>query len=437
MDVATSFDSLLQVVAVVMTEPTAVTFRELITGWVLAPRQTIMGMVRASGTDRHHAAFHRLFSTARWSIDRAGLAVFDLITKDMQTVFLTVDDTLLPRFGLNVFGTGMHRDPVLSSRGHTVTRWGHCWVVLCVVIESRHNPGRRFSLPVLARMYLNKAAATKWNRVYHKKNDLMVEMLGILKRHIGDDKKGLHLLGDSAFTAPVVLGESPVEIEVTGRVGKNVRIHQAPPQHREGQVGRPRIRGDRRPTPQEMLQEKGLRRLTLKLYEGSTDQVRVATQVGRFYKSPQREVRVIAVEHLRGGRGIEVFYTTDLDADVETVLRRYSWRWTIEVTFHDTKTHLGITEPQNRTTLAARRTAAMGFLLYSLIVWWHETARDEPAKPLRGWPHKPGPSFCDMLAALRQETLKNTSKTYFSTPTIEPGVKKFITQLTRLVSLAS
>jgi hypothetical protein len=61
--------------------------------------------------------------------------------------------------------------------------------------------------------------------------------------------------------------------------------------------------------------------------------------------------------------------TTDLEADVETVLRRYSWRWSIEVTFHDTKQHLGIDEPQNRTRAAARGTAPTALLLYSLIVW--------------------------------------------------------------------
>ena len=100
MDVVTSFDALLQVVAAVMTGPTAETFRTLITGWVLAPRRTIRGMVRACGTVRHHAAFHRLFAAASWSIDRSGLAVFDLITRGNPEVFLTVDDTLLPRFGL-------------------------------------------------------------------------------------------------------------------------------------------------------------------------------------------------------------------------------------------------------------------------------------------------------------------------------------------------
>ena len=436
MDVVTSFDALLQVVAAVMTGPTAETFRTLITGWVLAPRRTIRGMVRACGTVRHHAAFHRLFAAASWSIDRSGLAVFDLITRGNPEVFLTVDDTLLPRFGLKIFGTGMHRDPVLSSRSHVVTRWGHCWVVLCVVMESRHVPGKRFSLPVLSRLYLNKSASQKWQRAYHKKNDLMLQMVALLERHVGQGEKALHLLGDSAFTAPSVLAQLPASMHITGRVGSNVRIHQAPPQRRPGQVGRPRLRGGRLPTPQEMLQEKGLRRLTLKLYERSRYRVRVTTQVGRFYKAPDREVLIIAVEHLRGGRGIEVFYTTDREADVETVLQRYSWRWTIEVTFHDTKTHLGITQPQNRTKLAARRTAAMGFLLYSLIVWWHETALDAPARPLRTWSGKQAASFADMLAALRLETLEKQREANISTPSLPPGVKKFIEQLTNLVSLA-
>lgn len=342
MDVATSFVPLLQVVTAVMTEPTAATCRTLMTGWLLAPRRTILGMTRACGTDRHHAAFHRLFATASWSIDEAGLALFNLFTSGMETVFLTVDDTLLPRFGLKIFGTGMHRDPVLSSRSDVVTRWGHCWVVLCVVRESRHIPGRRFSLPVLSRLYLNKAAANKWNRAYHKKNDLMIQMLRVLEAHVGGSEKSLHLLGDSAFTAPVVLGRLPSSIHVTGRVGSDVRIHEAPPQRLQGHRGRPRVRGDRLPTPQAMLQQQGLRRLTLKLYEDATYHVRVATQVGYFYKAPGRNVRVITVEHLCGGRGVEVFYTTDLAADIATVLQRYSWRWTIEVCQADCTSSRGL-----------------------------------------------------------------------------------------------
>lgn len=437
MDVATTFLPLLQVFAMEMTAPTFQTFLTLVAGWLLAPRRTILGMVRASGTPRHHAAFHRLFAAARWSVDRVGLALFDLITRGMTTVFLTVDDTLLPRHGLKIFGTGMHRDPLLSSRGHVVTRWGHSWVVLCVVVESRHFPGRHFSLPVLCRLYLNKTSAAKWQRAYRKKSELTWELLHLLSRHVAASEKRLHLLGDSAFTAPELLGRMPAALEVTGRVVANVRLHQAPPPRRVGQTGRPRRRGARLPSPREMLKREGLNRMTLKLFAGRAYQFRVATQVCRFYKAPERDVLVIAVQHLRGGRGTEVFYTTDVEADVETILRRYSWRWSIEVTFHDTKQHLGIEEPQNRTRSAARRTAPTALLLYSLVVWWHEQVREQPAPALRTWRGKPGPSFADMLAALRLETLETTRQTHFSTRPLSPDVQKFLDHLTRLFELAT
>ena len=67
MELVNSFHCLLQVFALVMTEPTATTFRELTIGWVFAPRRTVLGIVRCSGTSRHHAAFHRVFAAAKWS----------------------------------------------------------------------------------------------------------------------------------------------------------------------------------------------------------------------------------------------------------------------------------------------------------------------------------------------------------------------------------
>jgi len=219
------------------------------------------------------------------------------------------------------------------------------------------------------------------------------------------NRKSLHLLGDSAFTAPDLLRQMPAWIQVSGRVVAKVRLHAPVLPRIPGQNGRPRVRGERLPTPRQLLQQTGLRRLRLKLFSGRTYHVRVATQVCRFFKAPERDVLVIAVEHLRDGRGTEVFYTTDLSADVETVLRRYSWRWSIEVTFHDTKQHLGIAEPQNRTRPAAQRTAPMALLLYSLIIWWHEQVREQPAAALRSWQGKSHPSFADMLSALRVESL--------------------------------
>jgi hypothetical protein len=437
MDVATTFLPLLQVFANEMTRPTFRTFTTLLTGWLLTPQRTIIGMVRASGRERHHAAFHRLFANAKWSIDQVGLAVFDLITTGMNVIYLVGDDTLIPRTGLKVFGTGMHRDPMLSSRGFHVVRWGHCWVVLCVIIESRWTPGRVFALPVLCRLYLNKKSAAKWKRVYRKKTELMLDMLWQLQRHIKQTPKRLHFVGDSAFTAPAILNQMPEDLAVTGRVVFTSRMYNPPPPRDPHHRGRPRKRGEQLPAPIDLLATNRLRHLTLQLYSGRAYKMRVTQQVGRFHKAPDRDVKVVIVDHLRGGRGIETFYSTEVNATTETILRTYSRRWSVEVAFQNTKQHLGVAEPRNRKPLAVHRTAATGFLLYSLIIWWHEQIRSQPAAFIKTWPGKTGCSFADIMASLRNETLLSMQQNHLSTPAPSPGVTKYIQHLTRLLTLAA
>lgn len=79
MDIATSFMPLLQVFTAAMTEPTAQSFRQLVAGWIFAPRRNILEALRATDPTKHHRAYHRIFASARWSIDRVGLAMFDLV----------------------------------------------------------------------------------------------------------------------------------------------------------------------------------------------------------------------------------------------------------------------------------------------------------------------------------------------------------------------
>ena len=393
-------------------------------------------MLRAGGTERHHSAYHRLFASAKWSVDRAGLAVYDLIRRfvPQAVVFLAGDDTLLNRRGLKVFGAGMHRDPLLSSRSFTVTRWGHCWVVLCVVIESPRTQGRYFALPILARLYLNKKSAAKWRRAYRSKPSLMLEMLELVHAH--DPQQKLHFLGDSAYTSSSMLSKIPDEIAVTGRIGSNSRIHDmAPP--RQPSRGRPRVRGERLATPDEMLDDKGLRRLLLKLYESTEYKVRIAEQIGCLFNAPNRKVKVVAIEHLRGGRGREVFYSTESSAEAEQILRWFSWRWPIEVTFHDSKQNLGLGEAENRKPKAVRRTVPTGLLLYSLIVLWHECIRKEPAVSLRKWVGKDQASFAEMVAAIRADSLAELKRKYLSTPGIPPGIHKLLQPLEYLIALAA
>ena len=80
---------------------TAPSFENLVTilaGWAFAPRRTVTGMLQAAGAvgSKHHSAFHRLFSSARWSRDQLGMVVFDILAVWLGSgvVTLALDDTL-------------------------------------------------------------------------------------------------------------------------------------------------------------------------------------------------------------------------------------------------------------------------------------------------------------------------------------------------------
>ncbi|MAT68256.1 MAG: hypothetical protein CMJ58_01905 [Planctomycetaceae bacterium] len=107
MELVPGFTALLQPFATTMTAPTFQSFVTLAAGWVLASRRTVTRMILAAGDSagEHFSSYHRVFSAARWSLDRAGLAVFDLIAPGIEgEVLLAVDDTLARKRGLKMFG---------------------------------------------------------------------------------------------------------------------------------------------------------------------------------------------------------------------------------------------------------------------------------------------------------------------------------------------
>ena len=81
MSLVTSFCVLLQPLALVMTAPSFENLVTILAGWAFAPRRTVTGMLQAAGAvgSKHHSAFHRLFASARWSRDRMGLVVFNIL----------------------------------------------------------------------------------------------------------------------------------------------------------------------------------------------------------------------------------------------------------------------------------------------------------------------------------------------------------------------
>jgi len=320
-----------------------------------------------------------------------------------ETVFVVADDTLANKRGLKVFGTGMHYDPMLSSRGLKITRWAHSWFVLGVIVRFPLWPERPFCLPILFRLYLNQKSAAKHRRTYQTRPQLAVTLLHILCQH--EKNTAFHLLADSSYGGESVLSKLPDNCDLTSRLLINARLHAAPPERKPGTNGRPRKRGQRLANPGQMLEQRG-RRITIELYGRST-RMRFVDTVARVFRVPERDLRIVATEALAGGRGREVFYSTCHTADAVSILQWYAQRWCIEVTFRETKQFLGFQEPQGWTRKAVERTAPTAMLLYGLIVYWFATVGHKHFRrfPRPWYTRKRNASFREMLATLRMKSI--------------------------------
>ena len=132
----------------------------------------------------------------------------------------------------------------------------------------------------------------------------------------------------------------------------------------------------------------------------------------------------------------EAFDSTCIDATAEEILTWYAMRWSIEVTFHDAKQHLGFEGHQGWTRRAVERTAPMAKLLYRLIVYWHATEGHGYYRPLprRWYLAKARESLADMLATLRRRSLRETISAWAPTG---PGSEKLIALVERALVLAA
>ena len=435
MELVSGFGLLLQGLSATMTAPSFASLTILLTGWVFAGRRTVTRMILAAGdvAEKHFSSYHRLFSAARWSRDALGLAVFDLIQPFLgSAVMLGLDDTLARKRGLKMFGTGMHHDPLLSSRGKVITNWGHSWVVLGVIVELPFRRGHYYCLPILFRLYLNKKSAGKHRRAYRTRPELAVEMLELLCDHRKNQR--FHVVADSAYGGQSVLCFLPTNCDLTSRLVKDARLYGARPERKPGTNGRPRRRGERLSTPQDLLASR-CRRVTLDIY-GRNEQARLADQVARVHAAPDRPLRVVAVEALKGGRGREAFYSTCSDATAEQVIAWYAMRWSIEVSNHDSKQHLGFEEPQGWTRRSVERTAPLAMLLYSLIVLWFAREGHRSWRPLLcpWYTSKTAPSFADMLGTLRRLSVRQQVLTL---ALAGPGSRKIQQLLENAVTMAA
>jgi hypothetical protein len=116
-------------------------------------------------------------------------------------------------------------------------------------------------------------------------------------------------------------------------------------------------------------------------------------------------VRWVLTRDPAGRAGTRVFVSSDPQRSAVEILTWYAMRWSVEVTFAETRRHVGVETQRQGSDRAIQRTTRRLFGLFSLVTLWAaELAAKTAALPVLGaaWDKKSDPTFVDALAAVRR-----------------------------------
>jgi SRSO17 transposase len=437
MECTSSFMALLCELRGVFTQPSFQIFLCLMTGWVLSHRRRfITELIWSSGSTHrgHHSRYHNFFSKSTWSLDKLSCTLAKLLVRvfvPRGIIELAVDDTLCRKRGLTVYGTGMHHDPLISSRAKAPVSWGHDWVVLTLRLPFPFWASTKvWSLPIAFRLYRNRQGLTKGQKKakrsrqgkrgrkarksqkhppdpnHRTRPELAVELITMVAGWFPDRQFGVS--GDSAYGGASVLQKLPANVDLISHVHPKGALYEPAGPPAPGQRGPRPKKGRRLPGMKEWANDPTLPWQTLVFDQfGLHATLQVKTQQALYYKAGKdRLLTIVLVHDVLGQRPDQMFYCTRLDWTARQILSTYAARGSIEVTFENGKQLLGFEDPANRKEKAVRRTAPVALVLYSLIVlWFHQEGHRHLQFPDRPWyRRKREPSFADLLTTLRRES---------------------------------
>jgi len=443
--VPSALDTLLLTFRPCFTKPSFANFVALVIGWIVCPgERTISRVIQAgvaiSSPGKHHSALYRFLSRARWAADDLGEVIVGLLMRYLgQEVLVIVDDTLNRRSGPHIFAGGMHRDPCRSPYRLGLVRrlsyvFGHQWVVLAVWVPVPWKSDGGIAVPVLFRLCRPKKRCPASE--YRKRTELALDLIRIFASWLPPDRR-LHIVSDTEYACSTVVRSLTSDQVLTGPMNMDAALFT--PAGRYRGIGRPRLRGDRLPSPRELARKRSVpwKKLRVTLY-GRRVSILVKVQRCLWWTvARDRPVRVVLVRDPRGRMADRAYFCTDSRRAVTKILKTFARRWQLEVTFRDAKQSMGAEDPRNgwwrrqRGTKAPRRKKAgpnprgrrgetaichtfpIAFTAYAIVVLWYLRCgrpKHDVARALKSAPwhrHKTAPSFEDMLAAIRRSLWKH------------------------------
>lgn len=395
---------------------TAPTWRKLmilLSGTLLAQgRRTVAAALRASGhaQEPNWSLFHQVLNRARWSPLAVSRQLLVLIVETFVPagvcVDLVIDETLERRWGSKISKRGHYRDSLLSSKERSVSSPGLRWIVMAVVVSLPWTK-QRWALPFLCILATTPETSERLGKRHKTVGMWAHQMISLVHRWLPG--REVKLMGDTAYTI-LELGlhakAQQVTLITTGRL--DAVLHEPAPERTQDTIGRPRVKGRRLPPLDQVLQDLEVvwQERTVNWYGQGKRQLQICTGTALWYRSgyDPLPIRWVLTRDPVGKRPAKAIFSTDPTQPAEEIIMDFMKRWSLEVTFEESRAHLGIETQRQWSDLAIERSTPLLFGLYSLVALFGRALHPDGQIPIAqaAWYRKQTATFRDVLAAVRR-----------------------------------
>lgn len=401
----------------VFTTPTFGRFLQLMMGLIVTMgRRTVSRalVLIQPQIDGHWSNYHRLYSSAKYSLWTLAAVlvrqVVALLPKG-AVIELVADDTVDGKDGDQVWAKSAHRDAARSSRSRTAIKFGHKWLVLCVLVRL-DGWERPWALPILCGMCLSPKVAAQLGKRSKTPAQLARQLLIQLMRWLPERK--FILTGDYQVVThqTAALAQRHADrITVVGRLRGDANFYAAPVNsNRRCRGGGRAKKGRKIPSPIQQIKKLNPQTREVAWYGGKRRELRYVSQQALWYDTHASSVTPIRWVGVLGDAGQDLddafFFCSDVTMDPARMIELYARRWNIEVTFEEARALLGLETTRHWCEQSVRRVTPIMLGLFSAVALiWQQLPQSRKSVC---WSHTPcytkqHITFADALAAVRRE----------------------------------
>jgi hypothetical protein len=237
-----------------------------------------------------------------------------------------VDETLERRWGKKISAKGIYRDPVYSTQERFVKASGLRWVCLMLLVPVPW-AGRVWALPFLSVLAPSERYAKERAKRHKKITDWARQALLLVRRWWPE--REIVAVADSAYASLRLLASCrrflPKPVTFVTRLRLDAALYDPAPERRAGQLGRPRLKGERLPNLSVVAEDPSITWTPTTVedwYGGGERSVEVASATALWYSTglPTVPIRWVVVRDPQGAFATQALLCTDLGAKPEQIL---------------------------------------------------------------------------------------------------------------------